>query len=131
MVVLARTMQPLLFLTFQLIRSAAKPGGLKLTPTANRREFRQGFLTAVLNPKGMMIYVAILPQFMTSGGHASVQAAILSAAFIFWCAVVYVALSFGLNKFGQAALSEGRHRKVIDGVAGVLLAGSAAIMALA
>lgn len=41
--------------------------------------YRQGFFSTVLNPKALLYYVSILPQFITTGDGVSSQVAILSA----------------------------------------------------
>ena len=47
----------------------------------------------------MLVYLAILPQFMDrQQGNTTVQALLLSAAFMFWCAVVYSAVCVGFGR---------------------------------
>ncbi|MCD8829139.1 LysE family translocator [Staphylococcus gallinarum] len=41
--------------------------------------YRQGFLSTLLNPKALLYYISILPQFITAGDGVSTQIAILSA----------------------------------------------------
>lgn len=78
-----------------------------------------------------MIYVAILPQFMDHrGGNVTLQAVILSAAFIFWCAVVYSAICVALGRVGRGGLNDTR-RRLIDGGAGGMILMAAGFMALA
>ena len=90
-----------------------------------------GFLTSLLNPKGMLVYLAILPQFMDrQQGNTTVQALLLSAAFMFWCAVVYSAVCVGFGRLGGGSLSELR-RRLIDGTAGGMILLAAGFMALA
>jgi len=57
----------LAYLAINLIRSAIHPGHLSLAETPDNALVRRGFLTSFLNPKGLMVYFAILPNFMTSG----------------------------------------------------------------
>lgn len=53
---------------------ALKPGGRspfevsRLAPDSRRRLFAMGFLTNLLNPKIAMLYLALLPQFVTPTG---------------------------------------------------------------
>ncbi|MCB8835577.1 LysE family transporter, partial [Escherichia coli] len=51
----------LLYLACKLIASALRAGQLPLAARPAKRQLQRGFLTAFLNPKGMMIYFAILP----------------------------------------------------------------------
>lgn len=124
----------LAWLAFKLLRSALRPGGLELSAAAGRDDaFRRGFLTAALNPKGMMIYLAILPQFMHPGAPAATQAIALSALFVSGCALVYAALSLILGRGargGSGSALGGRRRRWIDGLAGGLIAAAAGKLAL-
>ena len=72
----------LAFIALQLLRSAITPGQLRVANQRVPSPFRRGFLTAALNPKGMLIYFAILPQFMQHDGSIALQAMVLSAIFI-------------------------------------------------
>jgi threonine/homoserine/homoserine lactone efflux protein len=101
----------LVYLASKMIRAALRPGDLVV-------------------PKGMMVYVAILPQFMDRhAGSATVQAVVLSAVFMFWCAVVYASLCFALGRVGRRRLSD-RKRRLIDGSAGGMVLVAAGFMAL-
>jgi len=123
----------LAWLALKLLRSAWRPGGLDLRAAGGRGDaFRRGFLTAALNPKGMMIYLAILPQFMRPGAPAAMQAVALSALFVGGCAVVYAALSviLGRGARGGGPALDGPRRRWIDGVAGGLIAAAAGKLAL-
>src|SRR5882724_7841596 len=79
----------LAYLAMKLIRSALHPGRLSLAQTPDNALVRRGFLTSFLNPKGMMVYFAILPNFMIPGDDVALQAVVLSAIFIALCAIIY------------------------------------------
>lgn len=111
----------LVYLAVQLIRSALRPGRRAPAAEVKRRVFRRGFLTALLNPKGMMIYVAILPQFMTQQGDAALQAAILSAIFIALCGAFYSGLSIAIGALGKRGGFSDRRRQCVEGLSGGLL----------
>ncbi|MDE1996314.1 MAG: LysE family translocator [Rhizobiaceae bacterium] len=119
----------LLYLAVQLIRTAMKAGEIKTPTGPTRAVLRRGFLTAVLNPKGMMIYFAILPQFMTQGRDIVVQAATLSLVFVALCGIVYAILSFAVGAAKRTGRFGSRHRRVVQGGAGGLLVVAAAFMA--
>lgn len=90
----------------------------------------RGLLTSLLNPKGLMVYLAILPQFIDPAGDAALQALTFSAVFILWCAVVYFAAGLVASRLGSRAGSSHRQRQVLDAGAGGLLVLAAGMMAL-
>jgi threonine/homoserine/homoserine lactone efflux protein len=111
----------LVYLASRLVRSALSAGKLALQPGVGGMPFKRGFLTAVLNPKGMLIYFAILPQFMHGAGSATWQALILSAIFIGLCGAVYVVLSGVIASTGRTGRFSDRRRRWIEGVSGGFL----------
>ncbi len=111
----------LIYLAFQLMRSAVKAGQITLSAVPANGQLWRGFLTAFLNPKGMMIYFAILPQFMQHGGSIPLQALILSAIFIALCGIVYTSLSLGIAAVGKKSGFSDCRRRWIEGVAGAFL----------
>lgn len=111
----------LIYLAIRLIRSSMKSGRLTLFATAGTNQLQQGFLTALLNPKGMMIYFAILPQFMQHEDNIALQAYVLSAIFIGLCAAIYTMLSFVIAAVGAHGRFNDRRRRWIEGIAGGLL----------
>jgi threonine/homoserine/homoserine lactone efflux protein len=94
---------------------------LTLAATRGGNIVRRGFLTAFLNPKGMMIYFAILPQFMQHDGGIALQATILSAIFIGLCGLVYSALSVAVGVAGRRSGLSDLGRRWVEGIAGGLL----------
>lgn len=111
----------LVYLAFRLIRSALSAGKLALQPGMGGAPFKRGFLTAALNPKGMLIYFAILPQFMHGAGSATWQALILSAIFIGLCGAVYTVLSSVIASTGGTGSFSDRRCRWIEGVSGSFL----------
>ncbi|HEY2979965.1 MAG TPA: LysE family translocator, partial [Anaerolineales bacterium] len=120
----------LIYLAFQLIRSALRPGKLRLATGRSEAVLRRGFLTAFLNPKGMMIYFAILPQFMQHDGGIALQATILSAIFIGLCGVVYSVLSIVVASASKSRGFGDRGRRWVEGVAGGVLVVAAGRLAV-
>lgn len=111
----------LIYLAFQLMRSAMTAGQITLSAVPANRQLQRGFLTAFLNPKGMMIYFAILPQFMQHGGSIPLQALILSAIFIALCGIVYTSLSVAIAAVGRKDRFSDCRRRWVEGTAGALL----------
>jgi threonine/homoserine/homoserine lactone efflux protein len=119
----------LVYLACKLIRAAFRPGSLAVPANRVKNQLYRGFLTSLLNPKGMMVYIAILPQFMDrQGGNLTLQAVVLSLAFMFWCAVVYSVLCIALGRLARRELSDAR-RRAIDGAAGGMVLMAAGVMA--
>jgi len=57
----------------------------RVSPRRLRTTIREGFIVGVTNPKGLIIFTAILPQFIDRGqGHATLQLLTLGAI----CAVI-------------------------------------------
>jgi threonine/homoserine/homoserine lactone efflux protein len=74
----------LVVLGIMLLRSAVR-GRYQTTPTA-AGGFRQGFLSNITNPKVLVFYLAVLPQFMGPGVNPLVLAlthALLSLGYLF------------------------------------------------
>ena len=119
----------LVYLAVKLLQSAMRPGGVALAAVAGGASLRRGFLTAFLNPKGMMIYFAILPQFMTHDANAALQAVLLSAIFVALCGLVYTVLSLTIAGLGRRGGISDHSRRVVEGSAGGLLIVAAGFMA--
>ncbi len=112
----------LAYLAARLLISSMKAGTSAPTRAmAAADALRRGFLTAVLNPKGMMIYFAILPQFIDHGRSIALQATLLSTVFIALCGVFYACLSVVLAMLGSRTRGSDRRRRWIEGIAGTLL----------
>ncbi len=79
------------------------------TPLATRtRVFRQGFLAAVTNPKGILFFVAFLPQFLVTDSPLLLQFVIMAATFVGIEIITETLIALGseklqpfLKKFGQ------------------------------
>lgn len=121
----------LVYLAYKLIKAAFSAGRLAVPREQVKDQLYKGFWTSLLNPKGMMVYIAILPQFMDSqAGSATLQAIVLSVIFIFWCVIVYSAITLTLSRVGRGSLSDMRRRQ-IDGAAGGMILMAAGFMAMA
>lgn len=124
----------LVWLGLRLLRHALVAGRLTLPDMGHSRPLARGFLTALLNPKGMMIYMAILPQFMTAAASIAPQAAALSAIFIGLCGLVYTGLSLAIGIMGRrwargGAMIGGRGRRWAEAAAGAMLIAAAGRLA--
>lgn len=112
----------LLFLAFGLLKSVFSHNPLQIERKVETHLIRKGFFTALLNPKGMLIYFAILPQFIDKTANTVSQGLLLSLLFIAMIFVVYCGLSFIFAKVTQKSEINQRKQKWIDGTSGGLLA---------
>ncbi len=96
----------------------AEPGQLNnVTP---RRAFGEGFLCDLSNPKTVLVYASVIPQFLnaSSSGSDAFALGVIFAALGFSVSVVY-ALVFGA---ARTLLSKGRvMRNVLRGSGGILV----------
>ena len=116
----------LLYLAVHLIKSVFNNKKLSIEKQSASNPIKKGFFTALLNPKGMLIYFAILPQFIDQSGNTVTQGLILSFVFIGLIFVVYCALSLIFSKISQKTHIDERKQKWIDGASGGLLGLAAA-----
>ena len=119
----------LAFLAVQMIRSALSPRGEAQTTAARPASLLRGFLTSFLNPKGLLMFFSILPQFIDPASAVALQAILLSALFVAACALVYGALGIAAASVAGAGLSR-RRRRALEGGAGALLGVAAGKLAL-
>jgi len=111
----------LAYLAMKLIRSALRPGHLSLAQTPDNALVRRGFLTSFLNPKGLMVYFAILPNFMAPDDGVALQAIVLSAIFIALCGIIYGAVGLVVSSIARRGSFGDRRRRYVEGAAGALL----------
>jgi len=114
------------WLALSMLRSAMKPGPQFEAPHSNHGLVSQGFLTAFLNPKGLLMFFAILPQFMDAGGNVAIQALSLSAMFVFLCGTVYSCVLLLAARVAETGTFTATKRRAVDAAGGTLL-GFAAI----
>ena len=127
----------LLWLSFQMLRSAARSRRTEITdeavaaPRHRAAYLRQGFLSNALNPKIALFFVSFLPQFLSAGtGSPRAEALLLSAIF----AALYLAW-FGLYIAAVERLGRWLRRPAvkarIEQVTGVVLLAVAVRLATA
>jgi threonine/homoserine/homoserine lactone efflux protein len=124
----------LAFLGVQAIRSAIRgqyqpfDDGEPATAGAAFGGWRQGFLSNITNPKVLIFYLAILPQFLAPGASFGwVLAFAWSHAAL---SLIYLlALTWGLHQARQL-LARRRVRRTMDGVTGAVLLGFSARLAV-
>lgn len=74
----------LIYLGVRLLRSGIAPAGAALpaVPDSRWRLFANTWLVTALNPKGIVFFVAFLPQFITPGAGVAPQLWILAITFV-------------------------------------------------
>lgn len=111
----------LLWLALQMFRSAMRHGTLTVSGERHARPFARGMLTSLLNPKGLLIYLSILPNFIHPAQAVAPQALALSAMFIGSCAVVYGLIGASAANVGRRGTLSDRKRRLAEASAGSLL----------
>ncbi|TCI99656.1 LysE family translocator [Aeromicrobium sp. IC_218] len=111
-------------LVLPTLRRDAGPGRVEPAPPASvRSSFVQAFTTNVLNPKAVLFFAAVLPQFVTADGvPVWTQVAVLGAVdvllgLVAWTVVVLLGLRLA------ALLRRERVRRAWDRTTGVALGG--------
>lgn len=123
------------YLGVQAIRhrsSIHADGGIARMPISGWRATRQGYLVGISNPKGFMMFAAILPQFVDrDAGHITAQMLILGMfATVIGCLSdgVWALVASGARDWFNASPSRGRAMGLTGGISmiglGVVLAAS-------
>ncbi|MEU3949432.1 LysE family translocator [Streptomyces sp. NPDC029526] len=90
----------LVWLGWSVLRRPGTPGAHAGSPDESGvRAFRQGAVISGLNPKGLLLYLSVLPQFLVTGPDAhlpvAAQTVVLGLAHMACCAAVYLAVGAG------------------------------------
>jgi threonine/homoserine/homoserine lactone efflux protein len=118
----------LVYLGLQALRSAAAGrhpaaglGDADVRPPQRLTGWRQGFLSNITNPKVLVFYLAVLPQFLTpdSGVPTLVLLALTHAVL----GLLYLLLLVAGMHRARAVLGRRRVRRALDAVTGTVLLG--------
>jgi threonine/homoserine/homoserine lactone efflux protein len=112
----------LAYLAIRMIRSAIGGESISLNPNAPPSSLTKGFMTSFFNPKGLLVYLAILPNFMTPSEGIAQQAVVLSGIFIGLCALIYGTVGYVVAAIGRVGSVRASYKRVLEGIAGSLLA---------
>ncbi|MER6423417.1 LysE family translocator [Streptomyces sp. NPDC001137] len=88
----------LVWLGWGVLRSPGAPGTAdELADTSRARVFLRGATISGLNPKGLLLYLSVLPQFLTPHGNLPIpaQTATLGLLHMACCAAVYLTVGLG------------------------------------
>lgn len=97
-------------------------------PGSERRAFRLGLTTQLANPKIILFFGALLPQFVDPARPAALQFALLGATFIVSDALVFTAYG-ALAHRARALLRSRSASRVASRVTGIAMLGAAARLA--
>ena len=115
----------LMYLCLRLLQAArrgryALPGSAAVEHAA-RRGWRQGFLSNITNPKVLVFYVAVLPQFLTPGaGPLSLMLFALSHALL---SLTYLLTLTAVMHRVRRILARRKVRRCLDATTGIAMIG--------
>ncbi len=119
------------FLGVRMLRSAFRgryaPMGSAADGHAARRGWRQGFLSNITNPKVLIFYLAVLPQFLTPG--AGAPAMLLLALSHAGLSLLYLALLTVVLHRARRVLDRRPVRRALDAATGTAMLGFGARLA--
>ncbi|MFD9895770.1 LysE family translocator [Amycolatopsis sp. NPDC059027] len=124
----------LLFLGFQALRGAWRGDYTGVTETQRRkasgfRRWREGFLSNITNPKVLVLYLSVLPQFLDPGRTTTWDALALAYTVAVLGTGWLLVLLFFVHRV-RAWLERRRVRRALDGVTGTALIGFGAALAV-
>ncbi|MGK4594193.1 LysE family translocator [Amycolatopsis sp. w19] len=106
--------------------------GLAETAAARRsgfRRWREGFLSNVTNPKVLVLYLSVLPQFLTPGVTDTGDALLLAYTIAAAGTLAQLLLLFFVHRV-RTWLERRKVRRALDGVTGTALVGFGAALVL-
>lgn len=88
----------------------------------NKDSFMQGLLSNILNPKTVIVYITIMPQFITLNGNVNQQLIVL-ALILSLLAVVWFLLLVSIIDYAKKWLKNSKFQKAFQKSTGLLLVG--------
>lgn len=98
----------------------AAPADVPAAALGRQRAFRQGLMSNLLNPKIALIFLTLIPQFISPGEEPFATTAILAFAFLCMGILWWRIFSLGVGVLGKFMARE-RVRVAVDRVTGVVL----------
>ncbi|MEW4305874.1 homoserine/threonine efflux transporter [Rossellomorea marisflavi] len=102
----------------QMERSADVP----IDRRYHKKSFMQAMLSNVLNPKTVIVYITIMPQFINLNGHVNQQLIILASILTGLAAAWFLILVYVVD-YAKKWLNDKKHQQMFQKVAGLLLVG--------
>ena len=117
----------LIYLGISMIRGSRSPNEAtpqqSTQPAATRNLFLRTYLVTALNPKGIVFFVAFLPQFVSADGDSTMQLWILALTFIVLAslnAALYTVFAGSARRLLKSPVA----KQIFERVGGSLLAGA-------
>lgn len=88
----------------------------------HKKSFMQAMLSNVLNPKTVIVYITIMPQFINLNGHVNQQLIILASILTGLAAAWFLILVYVVD-YAKKWLNDKKHQQMFQRVAGILLVG--------
>ncbi|MCQ9279630.1 LysE family translocator [Staphylococcus borealis] len=118
----------LVYLGVQSIRTARQSMNFNTTrigvdDVSYFTSYRQGFISTILNPKALLYYVSVLPQFLSTGGiEVKSQVAILSIIVIIVILIWFLFCVF-VFQYIKLLFSQPKIKATFDYMVGIILIG--------
>jgi threonine/homoserine/homoserine lactone efflux protein len=108
-----------------LISKAGGPLHLReVNPAPHGRILQQGILTSMLNPKGILVFAALLPQLVNShSGNVPLQMAAFGLTFTLICLCIYGGYAYLSGSLGEKLATQPRFASVLKYLTGSVLIG--------
>ena len=95
-----------------------------IAPASRGRILQQGILTSMLNPKGILVFAALLPQFVSSQiGNVPLQMAAFGLTFTLICLCIYGGYAYLSGSLGEKLTTQPRFASVLRWLTGSVLIG--------
>ncbi|MFI7706370.1 LysE family translocator [Nonomuraea sp. NPDC049480] len=114
----------LVFLAVRTLMSLRRSAGLVVAPEQPKGAvFRQSMITALLNPKGLLLYLALMPQFISPGTGVplGIQLTVLGLLHVVNCALLYGLIAVATARAGRALTGRPKAARRISAVSGTML----------
>lgn len=118
-----------IYLVYLGIRTFLSKHGGPLTqgavyPLPARRILQQGILTSMLNPKGILVFAALLPQFVHPHlGAVPLQMTVFGLTFTLICLCIYAGYAFLSGRLGEKLATQPRFASIFRWLTGSVLTG--------
>ena len=118
-----------IYLLYLGIRTLMSKHGGPLTlgavaPASPGRILQQGILTSMLNPKGILVFVALLPQFVNPHtGSIPLQMTAFGLTFTLLCLCIYGGIAYLSGSLGEKLVTQPRFASALRWLTGSVLIG--------